>query len=75
MCFGDRLLVNLFLKPKYKINLFKISRKPGELLLKTENSLEVKYSNERWRKEEKKKIILVFSVSALNLVLLANHVI
>lgn len=53
MCFGDRLLVNLFLKPKYKINLFKISRKPGELLLKTENSLEVKYSNERWRKEEK----------------------
>lgn len=53
MCFGDRLLVNLFLKPKYKINLFKIPRKPGELLLKTENSLEIKYSNERWRKEEK----------------------
>lgn len=52
MCFGDRLLVNLFLKPKYKIYLFKIPRKPGELLLKTENSLEVKYSNERWRKED-----------------------
>lgn len=23
MCFGDRLLVNLFLKPKYKMYLFK----------------------------------------------------
>lgn len=53
MCFGDRLLVNLFLKPKYKIYLFKISRKPGELLLKTENSLEVKYSNESGAKKKR----------------------
>lgn len=60
MCFGDRLLVNLFLKPKYKINLFKISRKPGELLLKTENSLEVKYSNERWRKDSLENYFGIF---------------